>query len=118
MDHIGIDVHKKESQLCILAEGGELIERRVRTEPDRLAARSANSRAENLARQIFFTVTFVKGSKTRSTSPASDRASPDRQSRLVEAPAGSAFGSEPDLGGLSWPGEPRPHDLQGCFGLA
>ena len=38
MDHIGIDVHKKESQLCILAEGGELIERRVRTEPDRLAA--------------------------------------------------------------------------------
>ena len=43
MDHIGIDVHKiavhkKESQLCILAEGGELIERQVRTEPDRLAA--------------------------------------------------------------------------------
>ena len=26
MDHIGIDVHKKESQICILAEGGELIE--------------------------------------------------------------------------------------------
>ena len=38
MDHIGIDVHKKESQICILAEGGELIERRVRTEPERLAA--------------------------------------------------------------------------------
>ena len=32
MDHIGMDVHKKESQLCILAEGGELIERRIRTE--------------------------------------------------------------------------------------
>ena len=26
MDHIGIDVHKKESQICILAAGGELIE--------------------------------------------------------------------------------------------
>jgi hypothetical protein len=26
MDHIGIDVHKRESQICILAEGGELIE--------------------------------------------------------------------------------------------
>ena len=38
MDHIGMDVHKKESQLCILAEGGELIERRVRTEPQRFAA--------------------------------------------------------------------------------
>ena len=24
MDHIGIDVHKRESQSCILAEGGEL----------------------------------------------------------------------------------------------
>jgi hypothetical protein len=23
MDHIGIDVHKRESQICILAEGGE-----------------------------------------------------------------------------------------------
>ena len=38
MDHLGIDVHKKESQLCILAEGGELIEQRIRTEPERFAA--------------------------------------------------------------------------------
>ena len=26
MDHIGIDVHKRESQMYILAEGGEVIE--------------------------------------------------------------------------------------------
>jgi transposase len=38
MDHIGIDVHKRESQICILAEGGELIERRIRTEAERFAA--------------------------------------------------------------------------------
>jgi hypothetical protein len=38
MDHIGIAGHKKESQICLLADGGELIERRVRTEPERLAA--------------------------------------------------------------------------------
>ena len=38
MDHIGIDVHKRESQLCILADGGELIEQRIRTEPERFAA--------------------------------------------------------------------------------
>jgi transposase len=38
MDHIGIDVHKKESQICILAEEGELIEQRIRTEPERFAA--------------------------------------------------------------------------------
>jgi hypothetical protein len=25
MDHIGIDVHKRESQIYILAEGGEVI---------------------------------------------------------------------------------------------
>ena len=38
MDHIGMDVHKKESQLCILTEAGEVIERRVRSEPGRFAA--------------------------------------------------------------------------------
>jgi hypothetical protein len=38
MDHIGIDVHKRESQIYILAEGGEVIERRIRTEPERFAA--------------------------------------------------------------------------------
>ncbi len=38
MDHIGIDVHKRETQICILAEGGELIEQRIRTEPERFAA--------------------------------------------------------------------------------
>jgi hypothetical protein len=26
MDHIGIDVHKKDSQICILTEQGELLE--------------------------------------------------------------------------------------------
>ena len=37
MDHIGIDVHKKESQICILGAEGELIEQRVRTTPERFA---------------------------------------------------------------------------------
>jgi hypothetical protein len=31
MDHIGIDVHKKESQICILSEDGARLEPRVRT---------------------------------------------------------------------------------------
>jgi hypothetical protein len=38
MDHIGIDVHKRESQIYILAAGGEVIERRIRTEPERFGA--------------------------------------------------------------------------------
>jgi hypothetical protein len=38
MDHGGMDVHKKESQLSILTDGVEDIERRVRTEPERFAA--------------------------------------------------------------------------------
>jgi len=37
LDHFGIDVHKKEGQICIPAEGGELIERRVRTDRRRFA---------------------------------------------------------------------------------
>ena len=37
MDHIGIDVHKLESQICMLGAGDELIERRVRTTPERFA---------------------------------------------------------------------------------
>jgi len=38
MEHLGIDVHKKESRICILTEAGELIERRIHTEPQRFAA--------------------------------------------------------------------------------
>src|SRR5712691_13282440 len=38
MDHIGIDVHKRESQIYILAEDGEILERRIRTEGERFAA--------------------------------------------------------------------------------
>jgi transposase len=38
MDHIGIDVHKKDSQICILGAEGELSEQRVRTTSDRFAA--------------------------------------------------------------------------------
>jgi transposase len=37
MDHIGIEVHKRESQIYILAEGGEIFEQRIRTEPERVA---------------------------------------------------------------------------------
>jgi transposase len=37
MDYVGIDLHKKESQICLLTETGEVMERRIRTEPQRLA---------------------------------------------------------------------------------
>ena len=36
MDHIGIDVHKKESQIRILAEGGELIAGQGEYQPFRM----------------------------------------------------------------------------------
>jgi transposase len=38
MEHIGIDVHKVESQICILTESEEIIERRIRTQRERFAA--------------------------------------------------------------------------------
>jgi hypothetical protein len=37
MGHSGIDVHKRESQIYILAEGGKVVEQRIRTEPARFA---------------------------------------------------------------------------------
>lgn len=37
MDNIGIDVHKTSSQVCILTEDGELIERRIKTEQESFA---------------------------------------------------------------------------------
>ncbi len=36
MEHVGIDVHKNQSQICIIAESGELIERRIVTDRKRL----------------------------------------------------------------------------------
>ncbi len=45
MDHIGLDLHKRESQICLLAEGGELIERRIpyRTPAFRRGTRRASA---------------------------------------------------------------------------
>jgi transposase len=37
MDHIGIDVHKRASQVCIRTEEGELLERRIGTRRDTFA---------------------------------------------------------------------------------
>jgi hypothetical protein len=37
MDHIGIDVHKQERQICILGAEGERFEWPVRTTPERFA---------------------------------------------------------------------------------
>jgi transposase len=38
VEHIGIDVHKNQSQVCILTPDAELIEKRIRTDRDRFAA--------------------------------------------------------------------------------
>ena len=46
VEYIGIDVHKNESQICLLTDDGEIIERRVATRRDRLAeALGSRSRA-------------------------------------------------------------------------
>jgi hypothetical protein len=37
MEYVGIDLHKKESQICLLTKTGEVIERRIRTESQRVA---------------------------------------------------------------------------------
>ena len=35
MDTIGLDLHKRESQLCVLTEAGEIVERRIVTSRER-----------------------------------------------------------------------------------
>jgi transposase len=36
MEHVGVDLGKKESQIAMLSEAGELVEKRLRTERERL----------------------------------------------------------------------------------
>ena len=38
MDNIGLDLHKRESQHCILTEEGEIVERRIHTSRERFSA--------------------------------------------------------------------------------
>jgi hypothetical protein len=38
MDNIGLDLHKRESQLCILTDEGEILERRIHTSRERFTA--------------------------------------------------------------------------------
>ena len=45
MDFIGIDLHKNSSQVCILTEDGELIERRIKTDRESLDKLFAGSAA-------------------------------------------------------------------------
>jgi len=66
MDHIGIDVHKKDSQICILTGDGELIEHRVRTEAGRFAE-----------------VLSVGGPMHLSSSPPGPRVTPPRAAATV-----------------------------------
>jgi hypothetical protein len=37
MEHIGIDVHKNQSQIYIVTEAGELLHQRIHTQRERLA---------------------------------------------------------------------------------
>ena len=38
MEHVGIDVHKNQSQICIITSDGEMIEKRIATEQSRFAS--------------------------------------------------------------------------------
>lgn len=48
MEMMGLDLHKRESQLCILTHTGELVERRIITAGERAARR--RERAADRAR--------------------------------------------------------------------
>jgi hypothetical protein len=50
VEHVGIDVHKKQSQICIFTEAGEVLHQRIQTQRERFAAGDEQSRGEDGAR--------------------------------------------------------------------
>ena len=38
MEYVGIDVHKKHSQICTFTEAGEILHQRIETQRERFAA--------------------------------------------------------------------------------
>jgi hypothetical protein len=51
MDTIGLDLHKRESQLCLLTDAVEIIERRIVTSRERFTAVLGTDRRHALARR-------------------------------------------------------------------
>lgn len=51
MEHIGLDLGKTSSQICILTEEGELIEKRIKTEREHFA-RVIGGRGADLDRSL------------------------------------------------------------------
>ena len=43
MEHVGIDVHKKQSQICIFTEAGEVVHQPIHIQRERFAAVFAGS---------------------------------------------------------------------------
>jgi hypothetical protein len=98
MDHIGIDVHKMESQLCILGAGSEMIERRVRTSPERFAevlgAKAGHRRVRSLLVQV--AVSILRG-RHPATIPLREWAGrlAARRGRFINRGVGPAPGGDP-----------------------
>jgi hypothetical protein len=76
MDTIGLDLHKRESQLCILTEAAEILERRIHTSRERLQRcsglgprRVSSSGTSDYAR-------FCHGGRRRSSPPSLHHAIP------------------------------------------
>ena len=84
MDNIGIDVDKRDSQIYILAEGGEVVEPRIRTEPERFGAvLGPRPRAWVLIEAS----TRANGSPAASRTSATRSSSPTRTSLPCRPPA-------------------------------
>ncbi len=90
MEHIGMDVHKKERQLCILTEAGELIERRIHTEPQRGGSAPTGGRGRGAAHH-------PRGARRAHSPAAAARAEAAALAREGQQPLQSA-GVTPEAG--------------------
>ena len=73
MEHLGIDVHKVESQICILTESGEVVERRIRTQRERFAAVLGERPRARVAHLALRKIVEKKIDRSNATVPGDDK---------------------------------------------
>jgi hypothetical protein len=124
MDHNGIDVHKRESQIYILAQGGEVIEQRIRTEAERFAAVRGTWPRARILMEASTDSEWVAGrleaSATRSSSPTRTSRMYATRSRKVKTDRRDARAlAEACLLGAYRPAhrlcDPQRHVRAGCW---
>jgi hypothetical protein len=94
MDTIGLDLHKRESQLCVLTEEGEIVERRIVTSRERFTAVLGGRAPARIPRSPPGTRARRSGATSLHTASALVRRQPHRNARSL---FGREVSASPDV---------------------